>query len=304
MSIKVLVIGFGSIGKRHADILNSMDVVSSVTVLSRQINLPYETLTSLEEVSKLNPDYIVIASNTALHYKQLAFLEKSLQGKKILVEKPLFDSFYDFEIVANHVFVGYDLRFHPLVQLIKKKTAERNIWNIQVFCGSYLPDWRPGRDYRETYSAKKNDGGGVLLDLSHEIDYVRWIAGPLKAEHVYSCKVSDLDIETDDLLLFTGKSVPLAHVHISLNYFTRKPMRQIIIDGQGISVQADLIANTLSVYEDNEPSEYAWPDLDQNTAFLNQHKAIIDGDLSSACNYKEGLETMRLIDNIRPSLYT
>ena len=67
MSIKVLVIGFGSIGKRHADILNSMDVVSSVTVLSRQINLPYETLTLLEEISGLNPDYIVIASNTALH---------------------------------------------------------------------------------------------------------------------------------------------------------------------------------------------------------------------------------------------
>jgi len=299
MSIKVLVIGFGSIGKRHADILNSMDVVSSVTVLSRQINLPYETLTLLEEISGLNPDYIVIASNTALHYEHLVFLEENLQGKKILVEKPLFDSFYDFKITANNVFVGYDLRFHPLMQLIKEKTTERNLWNIQVFCGSYLPDWRYGRDYRETYSAKKGDGGGVLLDLSHELDYVRWIAGPLNAEHVHSVKVSDLEVETDDLLLFTGKSVQLAHVHISLNYFTRKPIRQIIIDGQGISIQADLIANTLSVCEGNEPSEFAWPEIERNTTYLAQHKAIIDGDYSSICNYTEGLETMRLIESIR-----
>ena len=118
---QALVIGYGSIGKRHADILNSMDTIKNVAVLSSQDNLPYETITSLEEIPKLNPNYIIVASNTAVHYEQLAYLEKNLQGKKILVEKPLFDFFNDLQIKNNQVFVGYNLRFHPLMKLIKEK---------------------------------------------------------------------------------------------------------------------------------------------------------------------------------------
>ena len=78
MLLPALVIGYGSIGKRHADILNSMDTVSNVAVLSSQNHLPYETITSLEEIPKLNPNYIVVASNTALHHEQLVFLENFL----------------------------------------------------------------------------------------------------------------------------------------------------------------------------------------------------------------------------------
>ena len=111
--------------------------------------------------------------------------------------------------------------------------------------------------------------------------------------------MSDLEIETDDLLLFTGSSERCPHVHISLNYFTRRPMRQILIDGETISIQADLIANTASVYEHNNWSEFAWPQLQRNDTYLAQHKAIINGNYSNVCTYKEGLETMRLIDSIR-----
>ena len=299
MTLTVLVIGYGSIGKRHAEILKSIDAVSNVVVLSSQFGLPYETITSLEEIPNLDPDYIIIASNTVLHYDHLMFLEKSLEGKKILVEKPLFDSVHEIEIKKNQVFVGYNLRFHPLMQLIKKKITSKKPWNIQIFCGSYLPDWRPGRDYRTTTSAKKETGGGVLLDISHELDYVHWLAGTIDLEHVKSEKVSDLEIETDDFLLLYGKSENAAHVHISLNYFTRKPIRQLIIDGEGIGIQADLIANTLSVCEHNEPSEFSWPVLKRNDTYLAQHSAIINNDLSEVCSFKEGLETMRLIDSIK-----
>ena len=299
MSLSALVIGYGSIGKRHADILNSIDTVSNVIILSSQFDLPYETITSLKEIPKLRPDYIVIASSTALHYKQLAFLEENLIGKKIMIEKPLFDSFGEIEIKNNQVFVGYNLRFHPLIQLIKEKITDKYLWNIQVFCGSYLPDWRPGRDYRTTASAKKETGGGVLLDLSHELDYIQWLAGTIDLKYVVNNKVSNLEIETDDFLLLTGKSENGANVHISLNYFTRKPMRQIIIDGEGISIQADLIANTLSLREHNDPLEFSWPDLERNDTYLAQHQAIINGNFSSVCTYKEGQEIMRLMDNIK-----
>lgn len=297
--MKALVIGYGSIGKRHAGILSSMDAVSNVAVLSSQPNLPYETIKTLEEIPKLRPDYIVIASITTRHYDQMVFLEEHLSNRKILIEKPLFNSFHDLDIHKNHVFVGYNLRFHPLLQLIKEKIAGKNLWNIHVICGSYLPEWRPGRDYRETSSAKKETGGGVLLDLSHELDYVKWLGGPIGLNHVVNEKVSDLEIETDDLLLLCGRSSRSAHVYISLNYFTRQPTRQILIDGEGICIQANLIANKVSIYEQGVKSEFAWPELQRNDTYQAQHKAIIAGDYSYVCTYSEGLETMRLIDDIK-----
>ena len=299
MLLPALVIGYGTIGKRHADILNSMDIIKNVVVLSGQDNLPYETITSLEEILKLNPNYIVVASNTAIHYEQLVFLEKNLQGKKILIEKPLFDFFDDFQIKNNQVFVGYNLRFHPLMKLIKEKIAERKIWSIQVFCGSYLPDWRPERDYRQTSSAKQGTGGGVLLDLSHELDYVQWLIGPIAVEYVVNEKVSDLEIETDDLLLLSGQTKDGAHLQVCLNYFTRKPLRQVLIDGEDISIRADLVENILSIVERGETYNYSWPELESNETYRAQHKAILEDDPSFLCTYVEGLETMRLIDSIR-----
>ena len=299
MPIKVLVIGYGSIGRRHADILNEMDKISEVVVLSSQSNLPFKTIKSTEEIPGLDPDYLVVTSNTALHHEQLVFVDNNLQGRKILMEKPLFDVFHDLEIRNNQVFVGYNLRFHPLIQLIKEKITDKKLWNIQIFCGSYLPDWRPDRDYQVTSSAKKETGGGVLLDLSHELDYVQWLTGEIDIINTVNEKVSDFKIDTDDILVLSGKSESGAYVHITLNYFTRKPIRQFIIDGEGISIHADLIANLLFISEQGKTSEFSWPELSRNETYKAQHNAIINDDLTFLCTFKEGLETMRLIDNIK-----
>ena len=299
MSLTAFVIGYGSIGKRHVDILNEMDEFNRVAVLSSQTGLPYETITSLENIPGLNPDYVVIASPTTQHCPQLKFLEAHLEGRKILVEKPLFEVFHDYGIKNNQVYVGYNLRFHPLLQKIKDAATGRRLWNIQVFCGSYLPDWRSGRDYRDTSSARRVAGGGVLLDLSHELDYVQWLAGPLEVEHAVSGKVSDLEIDSDDLLLLSGKTEGGAHVHISLNYFSQKPLRQILVDGDGISIRGNLTINTLSVVEDGEVSDFSWPELKRNDTYRAQHQAILEDDLSLVCTFKDGLETMNLIDRVR-----
>ena len=174
-----LVIGYGSIGKRHTEILQSMDEIDEISVLSHQNKLTMPTIENMHEISDIDPDYIVIASITSLHFEHLRFIENNFEGKTILVEKPLFDKYYDFTINNNSVFVGYSLRFHPLMQLIKEKIAKRKLWNVNIFCGSFLPDWRANKDYRKTSSAKKSAGGGVLLDLSHEFDYVQWFCGKI-----------------------------------------------------------------------------------------------------------------------------
>ena len=299
MSYSALVIGYGSVGKRHAEILTEKDGISHVCVLSSQTALPYKTISSSEDIIGLEPDYFVIASTTNQHYTQLKFLEENFEGKKILVEKPLFDTMGDLEIIRNEVYVGYNLRFHPMMSKIKELCKNRRLWNIHVFCGSYLPDWRLERNYRGTSSANKKLGGGVLLDLSHELDYVQWLAGSLEVEYVVSEKVSDLEIDSNDLLLLSGKTSDGAHVHISLNYFTRKPLRQILVDGDGISIRGDLTTNTLSVVDDGEASDFSWPKLGPKDTYQAQHKAIIEDDQSYVCVFAEGLQTMRLIDKIR-----
>jgi predicted dehydrogenase len=302
LAYSALIIGYGSIGARHARIISNMSDFDSLTVLSSQENLSFNTVTHLKDIIKINPDYIIIASSTSLHFKQLKFLEDNFVRKIILVEKPLFHQFNELEVSKNSVYIGYNLRFHPMIKRIKDTCTGRKLWSIYAFCGSYLPDWRPGRDYRETASAKKETGGGVLLDLSHELDYIQWIAGDISPKQIYNEKLSNLDINTDDFLMLTGETSSGAKLHIGLNYFTRKPIRQIIIDGEGISIQADLITNTMNVNMDEEINDYTWPEIERNYTYTAQHRAIINSDCADICTYSEGIRTMKLIDYIKSNL--
>ena len=118
--MKVLVIGYGSIGAQHARILASMEMVNTVCILSSQSNLPFVTINKIEDIISLDPDYIVIASATSKHYEQLLFIEQNCRNKLILVEKPLFSINKEFEVQNNTVFIGYLLRFNPAIQFIKK----------------------------------------------------------------------------------------------------------------------------------------------------------------------------------------
>ncbi len=131
------------------------------------------------------------------------------------------------------------------------------------------------------------------------MDYVKWLAGPILVKYVVNEKVSDLEIETDDILLLSGQTKNGAHLNVSLNYFTREPLRQIHIEGENISIRADLIEKTLSMIELGKTYNYCWPELERNETFMTQHKAILENDHSYLCTYEEGLEIMKLIDRIR-----
>ena len=148
------------------------------------------------------------------------------------------------------------MRFNPIINFLKKKIKSKKIWNVNIFCGSYLPNWRRNIDYRKSSSAKKHLGGGVLLDLSHELDYVQWLFGKIEIEHCKSKKLSNLNIETDDFLNLIGKTKKVPSIQIILNYFTREPTRQILIDGQNISLQADLIKKNVVYYNGNKKKIY------------------------------------------------
>jgi predicted dehydrogenase len=130
------------------------------------------------------PDYVVVADETARHHETLSALTALCFRGRVLVEKPLFAA---PAALPDHGFaalgVGYNLRFHPAVQALRRALDNRPALTVNASVGQYLPDWRPGTDYRLSYSADAARGGGVLRDLSHELDLLIWQFGPAAGQH-------------------------------------------------------------------------------------------------------------------------
>ena len=208
-----------------------------------------------------------------------------------------FNKFVDYKIKNNKIFVGYNLRFHPFIKSIKKMIINKKIWNINVICGSYLPIWRKGREYEKSYSAKKISGG-VLLDLSHELDYLKWIFGNFKPLYAIHNKISDLNIKSYDNLNLFARGRNKLNIQLNLNYFFKIPMRQILIDGENLSINADLISNTMHVVNYKKNKVYNLDNFDINTTYSKQHNEIINNNIKNICTFKEGKQIMKVINKI------
>jgi len=300
MNQSVLISGYGSIGRRHAKILSRLVKKKNITILTNQKLSNFRTIKTLKAINEIDPHYIVICNPTSDHINKIKFIEKNCRNKLVLVEKPLFSKPDKINIKSNKYYVGYNLRFNPIINFLKKKIKSRKIWNVNIFCGSYLPNWRSNIDYTKSSSAKKYLGGGVLSDLSHELDYAQWLFGKIEIEHCKSEKLSNLDIETDDYLNLIGKTKKVPSIQITLNYFMRKPTRQIFVDGKNISLQADLIKKNVVYYDGNKKRIYNFRNLDRNSEYKKQHLAILENKYTDKlCTFKEGKQLVYLINQIR-----
>ena len=300
MNKSVLVSGYGSIGRRHVNVLSKLVKKKDLTILTDQKISNFRTIKTLKALSALDPYYIVICNPTSKHFQKIKFIEKNFKNKYVLVEKPLFSKPEKINTKKNKYFVGYNLRFNPIINFIKTKIKSKKIWTVNIFCGSYLPNWRNNIDYRKSSSAKRKLGGGVLLDLSHELDYVQWLFGKIKIQHCKSNKLSNLNIETDDFLNLVGKTKNVQSLQITLNYFTRKRIRQIFIDGENISLQADLISKNVVCYDGNKKKVYNFKNSSKNSDYKKQHLAILKNkSKNKLCTLKEGKQLVYLINKIR-----
>ncbi|HEC14314.1 MAG TPA: Gfo/Idh/MocA family oxidoreductase, partial [Rhodospirillales bacterium] len=184
---KLLIVGLGSIGRRHVAVARELEPGMEIMALRRAGSACGDVVvfTSLDEALNARPDAVIIANPAPLHVATAqAFVEA---GKHVLIEKPLSDRLDGIDkLLASSrrrgtvLQVGYCLRFHPSLIAMKQAVAEGRIGRIlslRAEVGHYLPDWRPGSDYRSAVSARRDLGGGVLLELSHEIDLARWLAG-------------------------------------------------------------------------------------------------------------------------------
>lgn len=298
--MNALVIGFGSIGKRHVEVLSKTELIEKIDIVTAQNISGYKTFKSLEKIDDLDQyDYFVIASETFKHFDQIDYLEKKTKNKIIFCEKPLFESDRELKIVNNDVFVGYVLRFHPLLQKLKSLLENEKILSATINCGQYLPTWRNGIDYRISYSAHKSKGGGVLLDLSHEIDYAQWLFGNMIDIRSYQTKISDLEIDSDDLVTMISKTEKGIVITLSINYISKITYRKIMVHTNENTYELDFI-NSLLIQKNKDGSELKYQSevLERNTMFEKMHTSVLS-DHRSICTYQEAQNVMKTISMIQ-----
>ena len=253
--MKFLFIGLGSISTKHikdlAEIAKNRGIECDISVLRRQKGeLPQDLLpcniTQITELDSTIYDAAFITNPTNLHYKSLYQLRG--KAKYYFIEKPIFETtdynLDSLEINENNSYVACPMRHTGTYKKLKEIVDKKHVFNARIICSSYLPEWRPNIDYRNNYSAIKDMGGGVTLDLIHELDYMVGLFGlPEKVMNVRG-KYSELEIDSDDLSVYIAQyEDKICEVH--LDYFGRKVRRSAEVFTPEGTYIADFIAEKI-----------------------------------------------------------
>ena len=289
----ILVVGCGSIGKRHIRNLKALDVGEVIACdvtpeRGQEVEREYgiKTFNNLEESLARKPDVAFICTPTSLHIPSA--LPAARSGCHLFIEKPLAHSLDSvdelIEIVAQKelvTLVGCNLRFHPGIAKIKELLENENIGKVlcaRVQAGQYLPDWHPWEDYRLGYSANRTLGGGTILDGVHQIDYIRWFLGEVGQVFCFSGKLSSLEIDTEDMaeMLLKFKSGAIAEVH--LDYIQRFYGHSCQVIGEEGTILWDINERQVKFYSARTKEWLIFPeeaDHDINQMYIEEMKHFI-----------------------------
>lgn len=293
--MRALVIGYGSIGQRHVRLLKYLNI--PVSVVSRRKLQLENTYSSLSRAFKENNyQYIVIANETASHITSLQQVKEFYFEGSILVEKPLFMQPERVDFDTSNVFVAYNLRFHPLLSKLKEKLVGEQVVSVNAYVGQYLPSWRPETNYSESYSAIRKQGGGVLRDLSHELDYLTMLFGEWQGLVSEVGKFSNLNIETEDYVSVCYVTNQNIRIAVELNYLDRITQRYITIQTNNKTIKIDFISNSVNC---NGKLEQL-PQFDRDYTYIKQHEDMLD-KASDCCSYIEGMKVVNMIEAIEKS---
>lgn len=297
--MKICVIGAGSIGSRHIRNLKELYRDRITIDLLRSGAKGGDTLSpelvekeyySYEELPK-DYDIIFITNPTALHFDTL--LKSQSHGRHFFIEKPVFITGREpIEALAckkeSIYYVACPIRYTNVIQYLKKEIDFTKVYSIRCISSSYLPEWRPGIDYRHTYSARKELGGGVSIDLIHEWDYLCYLLG--EPERVLSIqgKKSNLEIDSEDISVYLGEYRDKI-VEVHLDYFGRVPVRKLEMYTDEDVIEADLICQKVTYKREDrwvnlqeERDEYQKREL-LHFMDIIAGRAINDNDIKTAC---------------------
>ncbi len=301
---KVLLIGYGSIGKRHSR--NLVELGIEPFILTRYPDdLDAIFIRDVNEIKNENIEYCIISSPTGRHLDDLKkCLSLKKIPKKVLIEKPLECSYTNGIKVKNlaekkglNLSVAHNLRFLDAFSRIRNFVSEQkeSIKIVEAVAGQDLKEWRPDKDYTQSYSVSREQGGGVDLDLSHEIDYIIWMFGNKFREKIlYRSKISSLKIDSPDIFRLTLDYTTFI-ANISLDYIRKPPERYLkIICENGKNLFYDFISNTLKI--DGEKIVMK-DNIDQS--YKKMLKSFLGFDKkneSKLCTIEEGLNILKILE--------
>lgn len=324
--MKFLIAGLGSIGRRHFRNLIALGEKDIVLLRTRKATLPddelagYPVETDLNEaLKKHRPDAVIVANPTSMHLD--VAIPAAEAGCHILLEKPVSHSMERLDILqeaaqksGSKILVGFQFRYHPTLNKARELIQSNRLGKVltaHAHWGEYLPQWHPWEDYRQSYAARADLGGGVIITLTHPLDYLRYLLGDVESLWSFNGHISPLDVDVEDVaeigLKFSNGAIGGVHV----NYFQRPPVHRLEIVGTNGTLRWDnadgmlhlhQVPASFGFYSDNPPAPlmetFPLPEgFERNQLFVAQTRHFIEtvrGEREPVCSLEDGIKALRL----------
>jgi predicted dehydrogenase len=324
--MKFLIAGLGSIGRRHFRNLIALGETDIVLLRSHRATLSddelagYPVETNLTEaLKKHKPDAVIVANPTSLHLD--IAIPAAEAGCHILLEKPVSHSLDHLDILqqaaqksGSKILVGFQFRYHPTLNKARELIQAGELGKVltaHAHWGEYLPNWHPWEDYRQSYAARADLGGGVIVTLTHPLDYLRFILGDVDLLWSFNEHLSSLEMDVEDVAEIGLKFSSGAIGGVHLNYFQRPPVHQLEIVGTNGTLKWDNADGILHLQKMPAafgsysaqppvavPESFSPPEgFERNQLFIAQTKHFIDvahGEAEPICNLTDGVRALQM----------
>lgn len=323
--MKIAVIGLGSIGRRHVRIIKN--VIPDIYIISvrtgRGGSVPEdeivnERVKNIEHAIDRDVDGVIISSPASYHIRDAIKCIES--GIPVLIEKPLsakyseanklLESKHSNSKAFDRSLVGYVLRYHPAYDRLLKIVRDKEfgiLRGARIDSRSYLPEWRPEKDYRKSVSAIKRLGGGVLRELSHEIDFTMSILGRFKSVYATRNEISTIDINTEERVDMIANINSDISISMNFDFASSIPVRRFCAWFTEGKVCWDLLNQTIKITKINGEKYNESHKVEKDIIFIKQFNNFIkciNGEENAKCTINEGIYVMKVIDAIEYSFKT
>lgn len=319
--LKVLVVGCGSIGRRHINNLKSLGIRNfilcdtseeSLRKAAEGIENPVLT-TKFRNAAAQRPDAAIICTPSSIHLEMASELAK--EGVHLLIEKPLSHTLEGVSALEKVVdengivaMMAMCYRFHPVFTQLKNLLTSEvigRVYHVNYYGGHYLPDWHPHADYRYEYAARKKLGGGVVLTSIHGIDNIRWLFGEAAEVHAFTDKVSALEMDVEDIALGIFRMKNGAYVSWQTDFLQRANQHRMIVAGEKGTIRCDFIDGTVETFSTDLGKWYSGRLTFQiNDMYVSEMKHFLEcigKKQTPEIDIKEGHRTLQLALEVKGS---
>jgi len=324
--MRFLIAGLGSIGRRHFRNLIALGEKDIVLLRTRKSTLPDDELAGYpveidlnEALRKHKPDAVIVANPTSMHLD--IAIPAAGAGCHILLEKPVSHSLARLDVLqktaensGSKILVGFQFRYHPTLRKAREliqANAVGKILTVHAHWGEYLPQWHPWEDYRQSYAARADLGGGVIVTLTHPLDYLRYLLGEVESLWSFNGHNSPLEVDVEDLAEIVLKFANGAVGGVHVNYFQRPPVHRLEIVGTNGTLRWDNADGILHFhrmpasfgsFSDQPPApiieSFPPPEgFERNQLFVAQTRhffKVVRGESEPVCGLQDGVMALRL----------